>query len=101
MGRHLRFHSTASGPEDWYVSEQARRGSRLLRRRRGLARVAQILIHCSPLSATLGTGASIVSSKRRVGRTSPFCSPDESANTQRMIEGIHASAASGQPFEVA
>jgi predicted dehydrogenase len=30
----------------------------------------------------------------------PFCSLDEAVNTQRMIEGIYASAASGRPFEV-
>ena len=30
----------------------------------------------------------------------PFCSLEEAANTQRMIEGIYASAASGQPVEV-
>jgi predicted dehydrogenase len=35
----------------------------------------------------------------RTGRL-PFCSLDEAANTQRMIEGIYASAASGQPVEV-
>jgi predicted dehydrogenase len=33
-------------------------------------------------------------------RVLPFCSLDEALNTQRMIEGIYASAASGQPFEV-
>jgi predicted dehydrogenase len=31
----------------------------------------------------------------------PFCSLEEAANTQRMIEGIYGSAASGQPVEVA
>ena len=32
-------------------------------------------------------------------RTLPFCSLDQGANTQRMIEGIYASAASGKPVE--
>jgi predicted dehydrogenase len=35
----------------------------------------------------------------RTGRL-PFCSLDEAANTQRMIEGIYSSATSGQPVEV-
>jgi len=32
--------------------------------------------------------------------TLPFCSLDEACNTQRMIEGIYTSAASGQPVEI-
>jgi predicted dehydrogenase len=31
----------------------------------------------------------------------PFCSLDEAANTQRMIEGIYTSAATGEPVEIA
>jgi UDP-N-acetylglucosamine 3-dehydrogenase len=34
-------------------------------------------------------------------RQLPFCSLDEALNTQRMIEGIYSSAASGQPVEIA
>ena len=34
-------------------------------------------------------------------RTQPFSSLTEALNTQRMIDGIYASAASGQPVDAA